>query len=1104
MSLLKSWAPHFQSHVRDRGRRFQVGGRVAQLPPEPGEIIRADVSGTETHRVTVASDGRTASAACTCSRHAGGAYCAHIWAALLDAQDKGVADPQRSEFAPGQVAAPKARRRDPARRPERREPDWIGRLSLLAAQRGGSNPPGSLASAIQRQVCYVINVERSGHHTGVVLETWQRTPIPTGWSRLRPFKIDQDTCLMIDDAQDREICAILLGARRFRADEGEPAPAAERPQGAFQLRPGSCRALLRRLAETGRCFLGGDIRGAAPLQWDDDQPWHLWLGGQTEAGELHLDLQLRRDDARLPVAEPLVLVGGPDGVVIYDHRVAPFDDGQAFRWVTQFRDQGRGRRTDAPFRVGAEDVPRFLDRLYLLPQLPELDLPDGLGRPVERVQPTAHLDLFHTDDTGELGGGGQQSQVRAQVWFDYNGSRVRPEQPGTFVTGGGPARDNGGNSAPLMRRDVAFEQEALAQLPAVGFRADPAVDGQSLALPGRRVYDAVRTLADHGWLVYADQRLIRRTGRSRLSIASGVDWFELHGGVEFETAHGHQQVPLPEILAAAREGRQMIALADGSQGLLPTEWLRRHSLLTAMGSVEEGHLRFRISQAALLDALLSQQELARVDETFERARQRLRRFERIEPGHEPESFKGTLRAYQREGLGWMRFMRWLGTGGILADDMGLGKTIQVLAMVAARQRADPAAGARPTLVVVPRSTIFNWVDEAGRFTPDLRVQVYAGAERSALRKAFGQQDLIVTSYGVMRRDIGVLRRCRFDYVVLDEAQAIKNASSQAAKAARLLDGQHRMALTGTPVENHLGDIWSIFEFLNPGMLGSISQFGNLVREGLQDPRSRQAATQAARALRPFILRRTKGQVLKDLPEKTEQTIVCELEPNQRRIYDALLAHYRNSLLGSIQSNRIGQSAMMVLEALLRLRQAACHPGLIDPGHAAEPSAKIEALTAQLTELIAEGHKALVFSQFTSFLALVRTRLEEEGIAYAYLDGQTRDRQAPVKRFQDDAGCPVFLISLKAGGLGLNLTAAEYVFILDPWWNPAVETQAIDRAHRIGQTRPVFAYRLVCRDTVEQRIIELQERKRQLADAIVGGQGGILRNLTQDELKRLLS
>jgi len=338
--------------------------------------------------------------------------------------------------------------------------------------------------------------------------------------------------------------------------------------------------------------------------------------------------------------------------------------------------------------------------------------------------------------------------------------------------------------------------------------------------------------------------------------------------------------------------------------------------------------------------------------------------------------------------------------------------------------------------------------------------------------------------------------------VLDEAQAVKNASTEAAKAVRLLRGGYRLALSGTPVENHLGELWSLFEFLNPGMLGAASVF-KLASGAARNP-DEETRRLLAQALRPFILRRTKEQVARELPPKTEQTLYCEMESVQRKLYDELRQHYRNALLTRIEVQGLAKSKIQVLEALLRLRQAACHPGLIDPKRSGENSAKLETLLEQLSEVLDEGHKALVFSQFTSLLRIVRSRLDGRRIAYEYLDGATRDRQARVERFQNDADCQLFLVSLRAGGLGLNLTAAEYVFLLDPWWNPAVEAQAVDRAHRIGQTRQVFAYRLIARDTVEEKVLELQKTKRDLAAAIISQDNSLIRNLHREDLELLLS
>jgi SNF2 family DNA or RNA helicase len=465
-------------------------------------------------------------------------------------------------------------------------------------------------------------------------------------------------------------------------------------------------------------------------------------------------------------------------------------------------------------------------------------------------------------------------------------------------------------------------------------------------------------------------------------------------------------------------------------------------------------------------------------------------------------FQGELRDYQKEGLGWMRFLEEFGLGGCLADDMGLGKTVQVLALLESRRQAQEDSKSATSMVVVPRSLIFNWIEEAARFAPKLQILDHTGMGRAKPGEHFAEFDMILTTYGTLRRDALEFKNIEFDYVILDEAQNIKNSKSVAAKAARLLRARHRLALSGTPFENHLGELWSLFEFLNPGMLGKSSNFGDAPGPRTIDGPDDKLLV--ARALRPLILRRTKEQVAKDLPKKTEQLIHCDLDPAQRKLYDEVRDHYRGTLLNKVDQQGLGKSQMIVLEALLRLRQVACHPGLLDPKRLEDSSAKLDVLMPRIQEVVAEGHKALVFSQFTSFLAIVRKRVEAEGIPYDYLDGATRDRQECVEKFQNAEGGRLFLISLKAGGLGLNLTSAEYVFLLDPWWNPAVEAQAIDRTHRIGQQKPVFACRLIARGTVEEKVLELQESKRALVDAVLGEETSLLKNLTREDLEVLLS
>jgi SNF2 family DNA or RNA helicase len=401
--------------------------------------------------------------------------------------------------------------------------------------------------------------------------------------------------------------------------------------------------------------------------------------------------------------------------------------------------------------------------------------------------------------------------------------------------------------------------------------------------------------------------------------------------------------------------------------------------------------------------------------------------------------------------------------------------------------------------VAPRSVVFNWLDEARRFTPGLRViELEASMTHDDVVRSGA--DLVVTTYGLLRHRIGTLSKVDFDYAILDEAHAVKNPSAATTAAARLLRASHRLALTGTPVENHLGELASLFDFLMPGLFGHA--FRPASKRSLD--LDAEAATRLGRGLRPFLLRRKKSDVLAELPPRIEQTIHCEMAPPQRAIYDEVRRHYQTSLLARVRRDGVGRSAVHVLEALLRLRQIACHPGLVDGGRRAETSAKLEALLEQLEPLVAQGKKALVFSQFTSLLDIVQKELADRKIAFERLDGTTRDRKERVARFQSDASCSVFLISLKAGGLGLNLTAAEYVFLLDPWWNPAAESQAIDRAHRMGQTRTVVSYRVLCKDTVEERVAELQEKKRALVESVFAESKTRLGDLSIEDVEALLS
>lgn len=613
----------------------------------------------------------------------------------------------------------------------------------------------------------------------------------------------------------------------------------------------------------------------------------------------------------------------------------------------------------------------------------------------------------------------------------------------------------------------------------------------------------IPALTAAGFEIYGEKNIAKLNPHRptlSLNISSGIDWFDVQAMVRY----GEQEVSLGEIRKILKRGERYVKLADGSIGQIPEEWLERYKHLFALAEETVNGLRVNNLQLTLLDELLAEAETKNIAPEFHAQRERLRSFERIVEQPLPQGFAGELRPYQKAGYDWLYFLHDYGFGGILADDMGLGKTVQALVFL--QSLKERGLLPRPALLVVPKSLLVNWQREAARFTPDLRLLEFMGSARERDPELFAQYDIVITTYGTMLRDIEFLRGYRFCYVILDESQAIKNPLAQSSKAARLLQADHRLCLTGTPVENNAYELWSQFAFLNPGMLGSLDYFKSEFASAIErrDEASQPAVEVLRRLTYPFILRRTKEQVAPELPPRSERTIFTDLVPAQRKLYQQTRDYYRGVLLGLLEDRTdINDIRFKILEGLLRLRQVCIHPRLVDPAYRGD-SAKFEVLLETLETLQAEGHKALVFSQFVQTLTLLRQEMDARGLAYAYLDGQTQNRQEQVDRFQNDPRTPFFLISLKAGGFGLNLTAADYVLHIDPWWNPAVEMQASDRAHRIGQDKPVFIYKFIARNTVEEKILELQARKRELVEQLIAADGSVFKSLTKQDVKMLFS
>ena len=681
------------------------------------------------------------------------------------------------------------------------------------------------------------------------------------------------------------------------------------------------------------------------------------------------------------------------------------------------------------------------------------------------------------------------------------------------MTTRGPRRVRADKRATVIRCDIAAQQEATSKLRALGLKADE--DGQSFIARGDDALqfwtEAVGALPEDWDLFIPDDLVDVQVRSSSLQanarVSSGVDWLSLRLTFESDGI----AVTQDELARCLAEGRRYVRLSDGSFAKLDPEkvkavLLRQAEILATSGG-QGGKLP--LSQAGRIQELLEQVGKAHVSDGAKDLFKKLQDVDEIKVVKKPRNLKAQLRPYQEQGFQWLHFLHDIASGGILADDMGLGKTIQTIALLlsikSAVEKEAKADGKKKfkALIVAPTSVVTNWERELDKFAPSLKHMVWHGSERKQRTDELEDADVVITSYALLRRDEELLAKLELTYAILDEAQNIKNPLSATARAAKRLKANRRLALTGTPIENRLSEIWSIFDFVSPGLLGPLDKFEERYARPI-DAGDQKAAQRLRATIHPFILRRTKAEVAKDLPEKIETDQFCELTGEQAALYSAVLKEVRAQVMGEVERQGLAKSHIQILAGLTRLRQAACDPRLLGLPRefGDEDSGKLVALRDLIQTSIEGGHRVLVFSQFVSMLGIIRKAMEEDGVAYEYLDGATKDRQARVENFQREDGPPVFLISLKAGGSGLNLTAADTVIHFDPWWNPAVEDQATDRAHRIGQTKVVTTYRLIAKGTIEEKILELGGKKRELVGAVLSEDVGGAKKLTKGDLEEL--
>lgn len=749
--------------------------------------------------------------------------------------------------------------------------------------------------------------------------------------------------------------------------------------------------------------------------------------------------------------------------------------------------------------VPHDELSEFLDRVWT--RLPSSDLyePQEFLKLMEPAfQPASYNPKLFLDEEGSL-----LTLEIDNIYETRHGEFTLPGPNPDFQTGNYAYQ----GQTYLVRRHQEEETDLINELSTMQFQA------RSNKLWFLEPEEAIAFLLDfypklvERYRVYGEKALSRYKMRTaNATICAKVTsnekekWFSLDVTVDYEG----QSLPLEKIWKAWTRGKRYVQLKDGSYTSLPEAWLEKMAhKLTALGldPTKPPQPKFRQFEAPVLDSLLEDLPEARTDSFWNNLREKIRSFKEVRAITAPTGLNASLRGYQAQGLSYLNFLSEYGFGGILADEMGLGKTVQTLAfiqhMVESRRRG-------PNLIVVPTSVLPNWEREAEKFVPSLKKLVIYGSRREGMFQHIAKSDLIITTYALLRRDLEEIEKYEFNTVILDEAQNIKNPNTITARAVRRINARMRLCLSGTPIENNLFELWSLFEFLMPGFLGSQHSFQRGIIKPIKDGDAETLDYLRTR-VRPFILRRTKAEVAKDLPPKIESVTCCALEDAQAELYTALARKLKAQVLADVDQKGLAKSQMSILDALLKLRQICCHPRLLKldmPGFSNNlPSGKFDAFKDMAMDIVEGGHKVLVFSQFVQMLHIIRQWLEFSQIPFCYLDGASKDRFEQVDKFNQTPEIPIFLISLKAGGTGLNLTSADYVIHYDPWWNPAVESQATDRTHRIGQTRQVFSYKLICQNTVEEKILKLQDAKRNVAEAIIPGQD-TWKSLTREDLEML--
>ncbi len=748
----------------------------------------------------------------------------------------------------------------------------------------------------------------------------------------------------------------------------------------------------------------------------------------------------------------------------------------------------------------ADGAKFIFEELPKLREVMKVDIAENIEKLCLEQKPPKNIVTMGLDYDGSL---------KAELEFDYDGTRVpysKHTEKTPYVTIKKPKED----LIYWVKRNIEHEEIAYQMLIACKFAP---MQTNNLALEKENAIDFINYYikqAGDGWVFEEkdDMSFFKMTPKP-FELIADID-FSLNSTDSFEVELygqvGEEIIPFDEVYNLTLEGNKYVRIKNLGFAEVPT--MNVYSLMRAFNTFdvyrnEENKYIVKTYRAGLLSEMENLNIKTKMSRKFSKFWKQISTFSNMDVPSLPKGIKAEFREYQTRGFGWLWFLYQYGLNGILADDMGLGKTLQALALL---QKAKEKNKKAPSLVVCPTSVVFNWESEIEKFAPGLSCLKLTGTERKEHFKEIPKYDVVITSYALVRRDIAKLKKHEFRYVILDESQNIKNADSQTAQTVKELNCRHKLALSGTPIENRLEELWSVFDFLMPGFLFDKSEFNYRYVTPITEREDKTVEKRLKSQIYPFILRRMKRDVAKDLPDKIENVAYCELTPDQKDFYMEVLDSTKEELFKSIEQNGIEKSRMSIFSALLRLRQICCHPRLYDKENVKgiKESGKFEQLKTMLEEIISEKHRVLLFSQFVDMLDIIKEWLTRAGIKHEYLTGSTKNRQEVVERFNSDPTIPIFLVSLKAGGTGLNLTGADYVIHYDPWWNPAVEDQATDRAYRIGQTKKVFVYRMITKGTVEEKIQKLKSRKRDLVDSVISVDRNIGKSLTYEDLKDIFS